>query len=142
MRVALHEDRLVATLEEVADGPVTPVERLRIDAVQVPHRPAEPGVGRLDEQVVVVAHQTEAVQDEAEAISAPLECPEEPLAVGVVLEDGALRVAATGDVVGSAGELDSQRPRHRASLPEPLCSYARLDPDLGRSRQPRSGDAD
>ncbi len=37
MRVALHQDGLVAALKDVPGPSVLPVEALRIDAVQVTH---------------------------------------------------------------------------------------------------------
>jgi len=66
--VLLHKARAEAPLEEVAVAAVATVERLGVDAIQLPHGAGEVRVRRLDEQVIVVVHQT--VGEHVQAVAA------------------------------------------------------------------------
>ena len=52
----VHEDRLVAPLEQMSDSPVAPVGALGVDTVELAHALGEIAVGGLHHQVVVVGH--------------------------------------------------------------------------------------
>jgi hypothetical protein len=59
--LVLDRDAGEAVAEQVPPAAVTPVEPLRIDAVQALHAGGEVVARRLDDEVVVVAHQVERV---------------------------------------------------------------------------------
>jgi hypothetical protein len=57
MPVAFSQDRVKATLKEVADPSVPPIEGLRVPSVQHLDSPAQSGFPETYEQVVVTPHQ-------------------------------------------------------------------------------------
>lgn len=129
IRVALNEDRLEPTLEDVARSPVTTVELLRLDTIQLSHATRESWVDRLDEQVeggwrrssslganfvrldvlaVGVTPPVEPLNDLREDI-------EEEMPVWIDWEDLCACVSATCDVVDRAGVLDTKWPSHESA---------------------------
>lgn len=62
------------------------------------HAAREGALGGLEDQVVVVGHQSPCVKDPAEAVDGSRQNPEEDEPVGVIEKDRALLVAAGGDV--------------------------------------------
>ena len=56
MRLSFDEDSLEAALEKMSDAPMTTIESLRVKAVQLAHPSRKSGLGRLDEEVIVVSH--------------------------------------------------------------------------------------
>jgi len=84
VRFLLDEDRPKAGLEDVPAAAVAAVETLSVDAVHLPHREREVGERRLEQQVVMAAHQAVAVAQEAVAIDSRGEQREEAPAVGIV----------------------------------------------------------
>ena len=90
MAVLLDQDGFVPALKQVS-GPAMPfIEKLGIDAVQLPHAERKIAVRGLDEKMVMVGHQAVSVADPVVALIDMLEGVEEVQAVGVVLEDGLL----------------------------------------------------
>lgn len=63
MAVLLNEDGLVPSLEEMTGSSARSVKELRINAVQLTHAERKIAVRRLDEEVVVVVHQTVGMAD-------------------------------------------------------------------------------
>ena len=89
--LALDEDRLEAPLEDVSVAPVTPVEVLRVVAVELPHPARERRLGRPHQEVVVVPHEDPRVELPAEELDGPAEESQELAPVLVV--DGRPRAA-------------------------------------------------
>lgn len=116
MRILLHQQRVVAPLENMPHQAVAAIDALRIDAVQLPHALAEIALGRFDHQVIVVAHLAVGVDDEVKARGDQAEHLEPGVAVGVVAIDGVAPVAAAGHMVQRAGEFESERSGHRKTL--------------------------
>ena len=56
--LALDENGAEASLEEMADAFVPPVEALGVHPIDLLHPTRQVRHGRLDEQVIVVAHET------------------------------------------------------------------------------------
>jgi len=99
-------------LEKMAAAPMASVEVARVTAVEKLHARREIRIGRLDEQVVVVGHQTEGMNLPTEGLDRA-GVPFEPFgAVGVVAHDRPLLVAAADDVVEGAFVLDAKRAGH------------------------------
>jgi hypothetical protein len=97
-------------------GGVAPVVRLRVDAVQVVQATGELELGRVDDQVVVRAHEAVAVDSPAMAADGDREQAQEEDAVGVVAE-GVLRVhRSRRDVEQAVGKRPPQTSRHRSKL--------------------------
>jgi hypothetical protein len=95
---------------------MAPVVGLREDAVHVPHQPRQVAFARVQHQVIVVAHQAVGQHLGIEAVHGLADDPQLRGAVRIVLVDGLPPVAAGGDVVDGAGELDAQGARHGPSV--------------------------
>ena len=63
---------------------MTSVERLRVDAVQMPHAPRKRGIDGLDKQVKVVAHQAVGMTEPAEAADSLGENIEKRRAISII----------------------------------------------------------
>jgi hypothetical protein len=92
-----------APAEDVVASSVALVEGPRVAAVQVAHAVREVRFRRLDDQVVVVAHQAADVDPPLVPLHDPVEDLEEDDAVAVVQHDRCVVVAARRDVVKRAG---------------------------------------
>lgn len=99
MRIFLDNDRLVSALEEMAGPPAPVIEELGIDPVHLTHAEAEVPVRGLDEEMIVVVHQTVGVTKPVVALIGMLERPKEVFAVQIILEYGFLFVAARGHMI-------------------------------------------
>jgi hypothetical protein len=104
-----------APLEHVADKSMPTIESLAIDAIDVTHQPRQVRPLRLQDEVVVVAHQAEGEHQRIAALQALVDDRQQRLPIGVVGKDALAAIAAGGDVVGRAGELDAKRAGHEAS---------------------------
>lgn len=128
--VALDEDRLEAALEDMARAAMAAVEGLAVDAVEVAHAARERRARGLDQQVVVVGHQAEGVAEPAPPLDRLRQDAQEGLPVVVVAVDGGTGVAAAGDVVDGARELEAERAGHRRISGErcvnDISTYARF----------------
>ena len=89
-------------------------------AASISAHPAERevAVGRIDEQVVVVVHQTVGVAGPVVAPCDVLEGVQECDAVLVAPVDGLLLIAARGDVVDGAGVFDPKGSCHATGISE------------------------
>ena len=58
--IALHQDRLEASLEQVSDQPVAPVGTLGVDTVQLAHALGQVGLRCLDDHVVETTGELDA----------------------------------------------------------------------------------
>src|SRR5438094_1656835 len=114
--VALDQLRPVAAAENVVDASVPLVEGSSVAAVQVAHALVEVGLRRLDEEVVVVAHQAADLHLPAVAALDAAEDVEEDDAVVVVYNDRRVVVPAGHDVVRGAGKDDAVGPSHAATV--------------------------
>jgi hypothetical protein len=101
--VGLDRLRPVAPAEEVVDPSVALVEGARVAAVQIPHAFVEVRLGRLDDQVEMVAHQAAHVHAPVVAALDAAEDVEEDAAILVIEDDGTVVVAACRDVVEGTG---------------------------------------
>ena len=112
VRVSLHQRRLVTPLQQVADTVMRTIERLRVSAIELAHGAAEIRLQCLDEEMVVIVHQNVRVQQEAVLPDGVGQHRQEAVTIGIATEDRLTLVAARGDVVEGAGELDSERACH------------------------------
>jgi hypothetical protein len=87
MAVFLDQDGFVPALEQVA-GPAMPfVEELGIDAVLLPHADGKIAVRGLNEQMIMIGHETIGVADPVVSFVDVLEGVQEVLAVMIALEN-------------------------------------------------------
>jgi hypothetical protein len=104
--LGLDHPRPESATEYVVLAAVALVEGAGIAAVEVAHAVGEVREWRLDEQVVVVSHQTAHVQSPAVAALDASQDVDEDGAVPGVAEDRRLVVPARADVVvGAGGEV-------------------------------------
>jgi len=111
--------RPVAAAEDVILAPVALVEGAGVGPVQVPHPLVEVRRGRLDKEVVVVAHEAPDVHPPPVAALDPPEDVEEDHPVFGVAHDRRVVVPAAPDVVTGAGGDEAVRPSHPAKVPRP-----------------------
>jgi hypothetical protein len=103
-----------ALAEDVAVPSMARVEALCVDAVQVLHPGRELLDGRLDDEVVVRAHEAERMALPAVAPDHQREQSEEVQAVGIVDEHQPAENAARGDLEDPVGKLSAANPGHTA----------------------------
>ena len=102
--------------KDLTPNRIQPVDSLREDTVDVPHASRQIGARCLDNEVVVVGHQAVGVADPRESSDDLAQELEKSRPIGISEEDPASIIAATGDVVQSSFEFDSQWTRHGPSL--------------------------
>lgn len=104
VQIGLPVDQLgvEAAFQHVPRPPVLTIEPLAADAVELPHGARELGVGGLQQQVIMIAHQTVGMAEGMVALHDGGEDRQETLAVGVVGDDRLAPVASGRDVIEPA----------------------------------------
>jgi len=115
--IVLDQLGLEAALELVAGPPVLVTGIQGITGIEPLHEPREVRPRRADQQVEVVVHQDEGVEEDRSGGHVVAELVEEPQPVGVGEEDRRPPISAGGDVVEGVGEIDARRPGHGLSIP-------------------------
>jgi hypothetical protein len=121
--IALAEDRLVASLKQVADLSVLAIVILAIGGEEPLHHPADVVILSFDEQMNVIGHQAVGVKIEGQ-LGLLLGKLKEELAIVVVRAEDELTIVATGDdVIEAALDLDSRFAHRGLSLlrRRPIC---------------------
>ena len=95
---------------------MTRIKVLRLVAVQVAHSTREIAVGRLDEEVVMIAHEAVGVEDEIVRFDHVFKPIEKSFSIAIGEKDVLLCVAASNDVIEGTVEFDAKRSCHRVSL--------------------------
>jgi hypothetical protein len=108
----IDQNWVITALEEMPCTAMPAIEPLRVNAVEPTHPGRQIRPGSLQQQVVVIAHQAEAVASPAEIGGDISESHQEALAIAVVHEDESRVVATRRDVVERSLELDAWWPRH------------------------------
>jgi hypothetical protein len=112
--LGLDHPRPEPLAEDMVLAAVARVEGLRVLAVQVAHAVGQVRLRRLDEQVVVVAHETADVKAPAiPSLDAPQDVDEDSAILGVA-EDRRVVVPFRADVVVRAGGEITLWPSHAA----------------------------
>src|SRR5581483_1389187 len=115
--LSVHELSAIPPLEDVTGTLVPSIEPLCVHAVQLSHGGRQVALRRLEQQMVVVAHQTVRVTPDSIACHHGGQHDQERGAVGVVREDRLPIVAPRGNVIGPAGKKRPERSRHSSTLP-------------------------
>ena len=117
MLVVAHLPQREAVTPEVATADVLRVEVLGVDAVDAVERAREVIAQALDDEVVVVRHQAESVDVQAEPFDCLPELGEEAAAVVAVEVDRAASDAARGGVPDAiVGKRRARQPGHAPKL--------------------------
>jgi hypothetical protein len=115
--LAVDHPRGEPVAEEVPGaGSVAPVVRLRVHAVQVVQATGQLELGRVDDQVVVRAHEAVAVDSPAVAADGDRQQAQEADAVGVVAEHELSVHCARGHVKEPVRKGCPENARHRSKL--------------------------
>jgi hypothetical protein len=104
-----------AALEQMAAASVTAIECHRVRPHQPLHAAREVRLRRFDDEMKVIRHQDPGSHAPAEAFNRFAEEFQEEEAVAVGAKDRLPLIAASGDVVGSAGEIESKLSCHDAT---------------------------
>jgi hypothetical protein len=116
MLFRLDQSRGKAFAEDVVAASVDRVEGAGVLAVEIAHAGREVRLWRLDDEVVVVAHQAASVEAPAVPARHAAKLVEEDAAIVVVQEAELLVVAARGDVVPRAGCEIATGARHASTV--------------------------
>ena len=91
----------------MANAGVGAVESLGIDAIKLTHAFGEVGIGRFDEQVIMIGHLAISVTDPVKAPADFGKRIEPGYAIVVGQKNVLAPIAARGDVIKRAGEFES-----------------------------------
>jgi len=109
---SIHDQRLVAPTEQVAEELVPPVEATRLSAQQPFHPGDQIGQRRLDDPMKMIRHEDIGVNLQARLSGSLAQRFDEALAIRIINEDQFEPVTAIHDVINRAGILDSQLAGH------------------------------
>ena len=105
---SVHDQRLVAPREQVAEELVTPVEATRLSAQQPFHPSNQIGLRRLDHPMKMIRHEDIGVNLPARLGANLAQRLNEALAIRIIHEDQFAPVTAIHDVINRTSILDSQ----------------------------------
>jgi hypothetical protein len=114
--LGLDDGRSVARLEQMPNVVVSPVEVVRVPAVQPVHADREVGVRSLNQQMEVIRHQAVGRTQPATLVDDLGQYCEEPAPVDVVEEDGPTLGPARRHVVDRVRRLEARAARHRSKV--------------------------
>ena len=92
-------------LEQMTGSIVSSIRCLAEYSIDVLHRVGKISTRRIEDQVVMVVHQTRRIAPDGVAVRGALDRAEQALAVSVIFEYPAFAVAARHDMVDGAGNL-------------------------------------
>ncbi len=110
--IGFNDLGLVATGKQVAPSAMPRIESRGVGGLQPAHPVAEVSARRPHQRVVVIAHETVAMQSPAVSLDRPGQGVEEPLSVPIIAEDVAPLIAARHHVIDSPRKFHPNRSRH------------------------------
>ena len=114
----LDDLRFESALKDVSDVRVPLVPPLRVAPVQMPHGERQIRSARAQHEMEVVRHVAIEPGIDLELRDGVGKHFQKACVIEVVKKDGHLVVAASHDVVGEAGALESKRSRHAEAVPK------------------------
>ena len=111
---AVNQGRLAAPLEDMDHAPSAHVELQRLDAVELAHTTCQIGVCRLDQQMVVIAHQAIGVTDPVALFANPPLQGKKTRAIRIILIDRLAPTTTRRHVIRRTRKFQPQRSRHAA----------------------------
>jgi hypothetical protein len=118
MAILLHHNCLKPSLKEVPYPAMPLIESLRIDTVQLPHAYRKISVGCINEQMVMIVHQTVGVAEPIIPKGNIRKGIQEHLSVLIVSENWLSLVSSARDVVDSTWKFYTQRTCHGYPIPQ------------------------
>lgn len=115
-RIAIDEERFVASAEDVAEKFVAVVEPNGVGAEKPAHAFDEIRLGRFGHQVKMISHEAICVKLPAGFLAGFSEGFKEILAIDVVEENVFAAISTTHEMVDRASILDSRLTRHAIGL--------------------------
>jgi hypothetical protein len=88
------------------------IKDLCVDPVELPHPAGEIRLGRLDQQMIVIVHQTIGMAEPAKTTDHLTEDGQPSLPICIDQDDALARIAATGHMVDCVGEFNAKGPSH------------------------------
>lgn len=107
VRVLFDQNRGKPALQQMPDALMPTVKGLRVAAIQLPHALREIGLGRFEQEMIVVVHQTVGVTEPAIPVNDMPEQREKLRPIAIIHHDVLPRIAAAGDVVDGVRKLDA-----------------------------------
>ena len=114
--VTLNHQRTKPSFEDMSCLSMSAIRPLSKDSVDVLHRVGQVGLGRLENEVIVIPHQAESPEKQIVRRGCGTDDLEKLAPVLVVLKDSGFAVASGHHVVHRAGELQSGTSRHDAVM--------------------------
>lgn len=113
VRLLFDEKALESSLEEVSHAAVLMVEPTRVRTVEPLHPARQIRLGRLKNEMKMIAHQHPRGDTPMESTHSSSEEAEKCFAIAIGAEDVPAFVAARGNVVDGAGELETKLSCHK-----------------------------
>ena len=105
--LTFHDNTLEPTLQDMADPTMPPIEVLRVPTVQPSHAETERRFGRLEQQMVMIFHQTVGITPPVLLQHFLAEEAEKLLTVGVIKHDRLPRVSSRRDMMEPTRKIES-----------------------------------
>ena len=113
---AVHKQGFVSATEEVAEKLVLAIEAISVSTQKPFHAGHQVGLGRFDDQMKVIGHQTIGVDLPIGLGTGLAKGIEEEEAIGIVAKDGFPAVAAVHEVVDRPFIFQPEFARHELNL--------------------------
>ena len=132
--VAVNQESLAAPLEDMDHAPSARVELQRLDAVELAHTTCQIDVCRLDQQMVVIAHQAIGVTDPVALFANPALQGKKPRAIRIILIDRLAPITTRRHVIRRTRKFQPQQSRHAALPWQPMPSHYRMVASTGKKQ--------
>jgi len=94
------------------------IEKLRVNAVQLPHAKGKIPVRGFDKEVVMIGHETVSMADPVISLDDVLKCIEKCFPVMVIFKNRLLFVTTGSHMVDSSRVFYAKRARHMSTIAE------------------------
>jgi hypothetical protein len=112
MTFPLHQDRFIPALQKMPHILVSPVEKLGIDPVKVPHPSGKIFPGRFHDQMIMILHETVPMANPTEPGYGGGKDIQEASPIGSIQKNRLPAVSPTGYMINGSSEFDTQWPSH------------------------------
>jgi len=110
--ICFNKHGFVSPSEQGTIVAMQPVEPLGIDAIDMAHATRKVAVGGLNQQMIMIWHQTVGRNPEVPIFARLLNRPEEVFIIPFLSKDGFSPTSPVQDMIPSIGIFDPKRPRH------------------------------
>ena len=113
----VHDEGFVTSAEQVAEKFVPPIKPRGVSAQEPSYARDEIAVGRLDDQMKMIGHETIRLHLPVGFGASLGERGEKAFVIGVIVEDWLAAITAIHDVIDRAGIFNARRAGHDQTLP-------------------------